>query len=244
MKKSLILSVVMTLVLVISMSTATFAWYTANNQVIAYVNTITASKASGNLVIEMAEGEEDDSTIENKTVATRLMTGVFPPLAPNKELKQAADFTTMANWNTARVDPATGSVLVGSAEAGNYVTGTIKLTNDSDQATGAITVAGLIKKSASSTKNIAAKVKWALVINGSTIITSGYSVSEIGENNIATQAENDVVASESNVVVDSLVTGTTVNIAYYIWLDGWDLTNYDMDASVDATFTFNAAAAA
>lgn len=69
MKKSLILSIVMTLVLVISMSTATFAWYTANSNVTANINTITAASASGDLQIAITG--EDVETPANPYAATK-----------------------------------------------------------------------------------------------------------------------------------------------------------------------------
>lgn len=238
MKKSLILSVVMTLVLVISMSTATFAWYTANNKVTANINTITASKASGNLVITMGEKEENESTKNNPTVATRILTGEIPPLAPNKTLA-AGDFATMTNWNTARVNAADGSVTAGAASNTDYIKGTITITNASDQETGAITVAYDINKTSVKAFETS-KVNWALVI-GSTVITDGYDVSNVvAETNVATKG-TAVTASASKQVVASLAGQASVEIAYYIWFDGWDMTNYDMDSSVDVNFVFTAA---
>ena len=62
MKKSLILSIVMTLVLVISMSTATFAWYTANDTVTANTAQVTASTAAGNLKISKTGADDSWST--------------------------------------------------------------------------------------------------------------------------------------------------------------------------------------
>lgn len=235
MKKSLILSVVMTLVLVISMSTATFAWYTANNSVTANVNTITAATATGNLAIEMSEGT-NDGTAE----ATRTLTGSIKPIAPNASLAGADNVWTQGTWKGWNLDVDNKARDNGATFDADVVKGTITVTNqDASSATGAISV------SVSITGDNAANAEVVLVYNNTIVCSSAYNyggatVNDEGKLDAATTAEA-IEGSTLATTLTSIAASQSAVFNYYIWFDGFTIANANQAQSADVTFTFTAA---
>jgi hypothetical protein len=78
MKKSFILSLVMVVVLIASLATATYAWYTAQTHVFATDVTVTTAGAADGLII--SETYIDDTTYTNQSV--RLTLGNSATIAP------------------------------------------------------------------------------------------------------------------------------------------------------------------
>lgn len=227
MKKSLILSVVMTLVLVISMSTATFAWYTANNSVTATVSNIEAASASGDLQVAMSDQDADGQTAYAATRTFAADAKVVKPIAP------AAVLTTdipSATWNGWNLD-ASGNATENGATFGNdVVTGTITLSNASTTATGAISVVVAISgENADNTEVV-------LVYNGNVVYNSAYGYGEAAN---ATTAATE--ANTLSTALTSISNGAGAELTYYIWFDGYTLTNAGMGKLASVKFTFTAA---
>ena len=234
MKKSLILSVVMTLVLVISMSTATFAWYTANNSVTATVSNIEAASASGDLQIAMSDGTGSAYAV------TRALTGTINPIAPNASLAGVDNAWTQGTWKGWNL-AADGKATQSAATFGNdVVTGTITLSNASTQATGAISVNVEVEgENADNTEVV-------LVYNNTIVYSSAYNYGGADVNaedklDAATTADAIEGSALAGVLTSIANGGAGATLTYYIWFDGFTLTNAGMGKIANVTFTFTAA---
>lgn len=224
MKKSLILSVVMTLVLVVSMSTATFAWYTSNNQATVTANTITAQSTSGNLRVDVFPDTPGDTvTNPNQSQAYYTVSGLFEPTAPI----QGEDLSVASNWVH-----NTGSTEINLERCGsnftNYVeTGSIIVTDDSHNITQFKITVGVDGPAGN-------EGKFNCIVtdqNGSIVAKTAYN--SVNSANFNQTVAND--ASLSSFIAMNL-TGVTLN--YYIWFDGPNMTNADGGKQFNVTFTF------
>ncbi len=239
MKKSLILSVVMTLVLVISMSTATFAWYTANNQVTATVSNIEAASASGDLQIAMSEQDAEGQTAYAATRTFADDAKVVKPIAPNASLAGLDNAWTQGTWKGWNL-AADGTATENGATFGNdVVTGTITLSNASTSATGAISV--VVDVSGTNADN----TEVVLVYDNTIVYSSAYNYGGAavnGDNKL--DAATTAAAIEGSALADALTSianGAGATLTYYIWFDGFTLTNAGMGKIANVKFTFTAA---
>lgn len=105
MKKSLLLSSIMALVLVIALSTATFAWYGSSNSATATMQTLEATSGAGNLQIKINDGTYG---------ATATYTAPAGKYEPASILESAG--TTLANWE---YSAETNNWVMGSEDADN-----------------------------------------------------------------------------------------------------------------------------
>ena len=133
MKKSLLLSIVMTLVLVVAMSTATFAWYTAQAEVSVTDTTINAAASdASSLAIDTTATPEGKNTSLTMTLA-----GEVAPMAPEAAIVKDAAMPVMKtasidnagkfNSDPSTATPATIGSVTGSdtkAQSFFYVTNT------------------------------------------------------------------------------------------------------------------------
>ena len=230
MKKSLILSVVMTLVLVISMSTATYAWYTTNDKVTATVSTVKAATSSGNLRITKDEATDGWTTEVTNTVDKALM-----PTCPSAKFDET-NLPSGTLWLTGTQDNK-GSVTLGEPSASSQViTGTWKLYNDAQQPTGKIT---LDVTSTGDFPNALTNEEYEYVItdeNGTVLWGTTYNYGNLENNKEGT-------ATAVQTGISSLGPNSQIELKFYIWLDGWDVNNTDQGKSVNLQFKFTAAAA-
>ncbi len=101
MKKSLLMTIIMTLVLVVAMSTATYAWYTSNSTVNVSETTVnTATSNSSNL------GIGDSATIKSTSYTLPENATKLAPMVPN--LKDGS-LTLETPFSSARVTAGTPS---------------------------------------------------------------------------------------------------------------------------------------
>lgn len=224
MKKSLILSVVMTLVLVISMSTATFAWYTANNSVTATVSNIEAASASGDLKVAMSE-QDASSTAYAATRTFAEHEKILKPIAPAAVLSTDIPSATWKGYNVVSGTATDNNAAFGS----DVVTGTITLSNAAPTATGAISVTVDV------TGENATNTEVVLVYNDVIVYNSAYRYGATADATSAVEESNTL-----NTALSSIGT-TPVELTYYIWFDGFTIANADMSKIANVKFTFTAA---
>ena len=238
MKKSLLLSIVMTLVLVVAMSTATFAWYTANKQATVNATEITANTAGSSiLVADAADGEFSTSM-------TLAAAGKLDPAAPlaKAEEKTYAQFTDINNWVNGTYDDNTSSATTTAVTtfANSVYTDSIFLRND-----GGATVTLNITANYSATgltddadALVETKVCY-VVYNGDTVVLqSQYNVMDgVKAGATATSVAND---SESFDVVANASGSTELKVV--IWIDGAEVINSDALNAFKLGFTIAVAA--
>lgn len=228
MKKSLILSIVMTLVLVISMSTATFAWYTANTEATATVSTITAATASGDLKVAFKSNKSNlpqDAAYEVEYVAA----GTLNPAAPQALL--TADTVKTADWltGTTKAEGFEGS----DATYTESEYGVITLSNTSTSPTNAITMTVTV----SGDTDLDDNVEIIVVCAGNIIYNTAYAYGTDG-----TAAGNAEAVTTGAIA--ALGSKGSVDVEYYIWFDGYAMDNSDMGKAINVEFAFSAAAQA
>ena len=219
----------MTLVLVISMSTATYAWYTSNNTVKASVTTIEAATSSGNLRISL------DGT-SYSTAVTETVKNVLNPVCPSEVLdstKAAGEY-----WLTGKLAGDGTATVSGPAAAGtNVVTGKMYLNNDAQEETGAITMT-LTGAAVEGKEGIeVADIEYLFIDSNGVLWGTSYSYGKKADAN-EPQARAEAVSAG----ITKLAANQTVEMNYYIWLDGWDVVNADQGKALNLTFTFSAAA--
>lgn len=256
MKKSLLLSIVMTLVLVVAMSTATFAWYTANAKVTASATEITAGTSGSSLVITAEDNATVDST-QNSVALT--LTGTIDPMVlaedyevgdayaevlfKNAEEDNAGNLVSVKN-----ATPATIEQVDGAAHTSFFVT------NTGNAATGAIklTIAPVAEN-----QELNGRLCVAVFANGELVgiyaagdchyATAGFLASDAVNTYPSADAVDDssiATAVAEFTVVNSLAAfgnaGDAVEISFKAWLDGDTMVN--SNAGQSAQFSISIAA--
>lgn len=199
MKKSLILSIVMTLVLVISMSTATFAWYTANDTVTANTAQVTASTAAGNLKISK----------DNSTWATTITFDA--PAAPTAPMMPtAADLSAFAT----AIKASDGTITYSTgASAQTY---TFYLSNvDSDALTLDFSVTPTDGTDTSS-------LRYA-ILQGTTIVES--SAFDYLTSTTAATEDAKTAVEAANTTYEIATNASSVEFKVLLWHDGATMVN-------------------
>lgn len=239
MKKSLVLSIVMCLVLVASMTTATFAWYSANDSVIANINTITAASATGDLQIKF--GGQASYGYE----VSMDMTGTLNPISPKTAygvdgVDTSSEFLT-SNWYTGKKTPTNTSLTIASP-TGNVITGTIELYNASNAATNNIALS--VTPSFVTALGELSDLKYVFA-NGSTIYASNAYSTVAGEYANKQHANQETLKGTPAVArsntLGTIAGNTGLTVTYYIWLDGFETTNTSMGAVFNMNLRFAAA---
>ena len=227
MKKSLILSIVMTLVLVISMSTATFAWYTSSSEATASMGTITAAAADSNLLISKSANSGFAPSIVYDDVNN------VAPLAPIAAFSSVDTFGAADNWTGGTTAIGDGGVETHTITAGKTVTSyTFYISNDAAEAID-VNVEVSDAGAADYEKFIVATGSQVLAYNGA------YSLSEVADTTYA-EAAADATHTANPTITD--VGTTPIAITVYIWFDGWDHVNTNAGETIDLTITFTKAA--
>ena len=222
MKKSLILSIVMTLVLVISMSTATFAWYTANNSATASVSTITANTAAGNLQISSDSGANWSNT------AT--ITGdILDPTSPTVAFAGDMAAFKAVNWATGNE----GNLTLAAASEVLY--GEFWIRNDA--AEGLDVTIGITPTGSSDTYSyILYDATNAKIVAG-----KGYNLTVADG---LTKGAAQTITPDAGATTISALNNQTEKVVLQIivWFDGWDTVNTDQGETVQFALTFNGTA--
>lgn len=224
MKKSLILSIVMTLVLVISMSTATFAWYTSSTSATATVNTVTAASGSGNLKIVLTPDGTEALTTNTQNAQAYTFAGQLNPVAPT------ADLTAWVNASTT-TEGVTTYTDVTTAKEGYVESGSIVLSDDS----GKITAIKITLSATSLSKVVAADCVIVLVDAEDNIVanTAFNTVS-----NTEGEWSDDADAVAANATDAEITFSSNATLTYYIWFNGVSMSDADKAGAFTANFAF------
>ncbi len=255
-KKSLIVSIAVLCVCALSLSAASFAWFTASNN--ASVNTLTMNVTKkSSLEIKVGENGTWKSVL---TVDDFVAAGVFYKGTKAGEYTELRDVSTsdMASWIKATYVPATNSYT--------YASGTAIMANDSSAVADYVklpiyfraSTAGKVKVSGA---NLAAKdseLNGALrlgTVNGTT--KKIYGNAETGTYQDGVAADNvksfgtDMYSAFGNFAGTeiALTAGADgyyeAQVDYYIWIEGTDPTCVDkntpatIEASIDYTLIVN-----
>ncbi len=240
MKKSLILSVVMTLVLVISMSTATFAWYTSNSTVTATVAQITAASSSGSLNISITSN--DGATLDNESKfdvsATLPADFAINPVCPNGALTSNA--TPNGMFATGIIDGKSKEhkLSVVNALSGYVVSGTILISNADENLAEGLTIPTVLKSVTCADENIA----WAIFDSSNNLYATSqfsYITSAISGETVKTAADyfTNVEATAEYSQFSVAKAGDTI-LSYYIWFDGATTVNAHQGNVASVSFEF------
>ncbi len=232
----------MALVLVIALSTATFAWYGSSTQATATMATLQATSGAGNLEISN-DGETWGPS------ASFTVTNATSPLIPASIKGTAgvegadatvnvADFADYTKWfkGSLNADGSTNNVeAMGSTD--NYVrVYTVYLRNVGTDAI-KVNLSGLQFTSAASTddptpvQNASEQLKNQcayMILNGNNIVCNSqfYATAAAGAElttglNIPAQAPSTTGAVDVPAYIDG-DTSTVVTLTVYNWIDGWD----------------------
>ena len=246
-KKSMfITTVLMVAVLIVAVSTATFAWYTANNTATANeVGLTSASSTSANIAI----GWDANSTSSTITLGTPDATTFFNPTIP--EAKLVKDTTTFATtkFQTAGIDSLgkfTAAGTTGNAWTAKEGTVAKDFYVINHNATSGATVT----LDCAITGTLAAKLCVAVYVNGNLAglytngLTGGYTYGTIAKDALASGLSKDTT------IFDKVTFDLTAKIPeqddhyavinFYAWLDGAATVDADANQDVAFAFTFNA----
>ncbi len=236
MKKSLILSVVMTLVLVISMSTATFAWYTSNDTATITANTITAQSTSGNLRVSVTPDTPGDVvTNSNGSQAYYTVSGLFEPAAPvvDGNISTASDWVHNTDPNSVVLKPISGF-------DGFVETGIIEVEDDSMNVINFKVDIDIVTSYTSNKSD----GDFACIItnesNGKLAWTSYNTATKSGENYSDTATGINAQTGSADIAMNA----TGVTLKYYIWFNGKTMSNADGGINFSVKFTFTDTTAA
>ncbi|MBO7187370.1 MAG: hypothetical protein J6V68_03135 [Clostridia bacterium] len=247
MKKSLLMTIIMTLVLVVAMSTATYAWYTSSSAVSVSKTTVsTATSGSSNLAIGAEAGG-------NITSISMTMDKAVEPMIPttNWTVGTTAYLTALNGFNKADIDVSgnfTDSVSDATAATIKTVTpngGQAKnqenfyvSNRNQTEATGITASVTIDSNQLGLCVAIFADGKLVGVwSNGDVqygVVTKGAAASSI--NTTMTKATNPATVSSSVAALGA------VEINVIAWFNGIDLTS--AEAGQSATFTINFSAVA
>lgn len=227
MKKSLLLSIVMTLVLVVAMSTATFAWYTANAEVTATAGTITATTGGSNLLIKNSEDDAEFAT------STRVLAGEAAPAAPAANLTANPE---SAQWYTGSQDNLGATNLTVAAYSSDVVAKqTFTLLNNGNATA---TVSASVNKVAGDSLE-ANDICYILVSGDVVLAVSDYSVVS-GDYNADAPGDKVVAGSTTTGTIQLARDGEAV-VTLYVWFNGVNMNNANQGKSFNIDLTFNAA---
>ena len=232
MKKSLLLSIVMTLVLVVAMSTATFAWYTANAEVTAQAGTITATTGGSNLLIKNSAQDAQYAT------STSVLAGTAAPAAPAANLTATPEDI---QWYTGSQDNVGVTNLTKAAYSSSVVAKqTFTLLNNGNATA---TVSATVNAEAGDALE-ANDICYILVSGGTVLAVSDYSV--VLDNYDADELQGGVLADK--VAAGETETGSiqiardgTAEVTLYVWFNGVNMNNANQGKTFDIDLTFNAA---
>lgn len=245
MKKSLLMTIIMSLVLVVAMSTATYAWYTSSDRVtVAETEVTAATSSSSNLAIGATAGGKETS-------ATIVMSGGLIPMIPtaewvigtsaydNVEFKTATqtadskfsnDVTSATPSKISKVGSATQPDLYVSnlnKDAAVNVNATVTI-KDTDSR-------GLCVALFAGNKLIGV---WGNDVHYGTI-TAGQAVSSI--NTTMQAGEGKVVVASGNAhSVGEIAASGNVKINIIAWFDGADLNDGLAGGSASFDISFSA----
>ena len=226
MKKSLILSTIMTLVLIVAMSTATFAWYTSNSSVQGTGMQLTASTAAGNVTI-------------GHTAQTATHTAIsWVTKAQNDE--ENPDNTATAVQNTTPASPMmpTSATLAGFATGVKAADGTITYTPGVPCSQYNFYLSNLnsdgltLTVSANIVNDTTGDFRWAIVAKvddvDTIISTSGFNYLT-STSSTKTDAIDTVDPKTGTFDLDKNANG--VEFTVYVWFSGDSMTNADSGKS-------------
>lgn len=218
MKKTLILSITMSIILIISSLTAVFAWYMANSTVDASGATIMASSDHDKIRVSLNITDGYAYSIDLSSLYGTVMT---KPTAPKGQVTTANSKFVYAENNT-----QTGQTEVSNE---NYVIKSVNfyLKNITED-----TVPLVVNGNLSG--ELANKLAWVLIVDGVNdyVLTNGYNTVTV-TNGIATTG-TPVAPSSTDITVapEDVVTCTLL-----LWVDG--VAVGDDDQIKDAYLNFN-----
>ena len=239
MKKSLLLSIVMTLVLVVAMSTATFAWYVAQSNVSASSTTVKAGSSTASSLAIDAVGVTD-ATATNTSVALTLSETVLPA-APLAAIEKNKPMPTLygAPKNNANqftddgdaVVPAAITAVDGDTDSANDF---FYVSNTHDQ--NSVNVQAKITFEGSTADNVVVAIlvegqygdpaEATMLVKGVFSKTGSYDAGEIVEG--ATAVLDDATADSTYVDLGTIAANGSMKVSVLVWLDGDLLTADDI----------------
>lgn len=255
MKKSTLISTLaMVVIVALALTTATFAWYTANNEVTANSSATAATASDANLAI---------GTSSNPTTSTPIVlnnSANLAPMAPKTDWKTAtgsettfgtakgdlyssaitaganATFTTSP---TAASTPITGKLFVKNLSAGASVNLTVALTATTID--GVTDGTGMLRVAIFTGASDAAKYEGLLAVGSNPVTKWG----EIQADKAVSAMEATSVAAAASltnfVTLGANTTGASdaeVEINYIAWLDGELLDTDHQGAGCNFVLTF------
>lgn len=262
MKKSTLISTLaMVVIVALALTTATFAWYSANTKVTAQTTATAATATGSNLSIRSEDGLAQTSL---DLEAVSQMTPAAPTGDWSKDLSKPTGSSSTeikALLKTATVDadkvftsdPSDATVLAadfyikndaesGAAAIVPKVTLTAEASADEGAADGKdiLRVAIFVITTNKGTTTWTYKATLARDGGSSTDVTFGTIVK--GESSNYTTAENttqiDKYTATTSTVLDSLSAGAETHIGIVAWFDGNTLVNGNSGAACKFTLTF------
>ena len=222
MKKSLVLSIIMTLVMVVAMSTATFAWYTSNNSVQATGGELTASTAAGNVTIghtaltatytaiSWVDGSGVETPEDNPATAGKIATPYAPMMPTNATL---TGFATAVQSAGGTITYTTG---VNCAQYKFYLS---NLNSDAIN----------LSMSCQIANDVSGNFRWAIVTvideTPTVISNSAFNYLTATANGVTEDATAEVLAKTGTYNLAEDANG--VEFTIYVWFTGDDMENAD-----------------
>lgn len=256
-KTTLISTLAMVVIVALALTTATFAWYSANTQVTAQTTATAATATSSNLAIgTTAAGSLTSLDLTAVTAMTPAApTSSWKATAPTN-IKAATDVVALLKTATVNAenkftsDPTAPTVLtadffvINKAESGAAaivpkVTLTTETVADADAdgtellRVAIFTIAGEGDSAVWTYKETLANTASADVTFGT--IVKGESANYTTDDNTT---QMDKFAAATNTVLDSLSAGSNVHIGIVAWFDGSGLVNTNSGAACKFTLTF------
>ncbi|MGN0819406.1 MAG: hypothetical protein ACI4M6_03295 [Christensenellaceae bacterium] len=231
MKRSLILSVIMTVVLVVAMSTATYAWYNQSTSVTATMTNLTATSAVGYLRISADGGSTWGSSA---SIAGDASVQYRPATPLSNQVATASWLVGFRNADNLfeLAAPVSGEVYVKSYQ--------LVLKNEGqDDLTVCVSSAGYASISSSNADTALAtqSVHAIYKADGSLLHTNGFNYGKVDD------AEADGGAKAAGVVpvtnnTLTIASGASVTVNVYNWIDGWKATDEASGGSVKFNLNF------
>ena len=227
----------MTLVLVVAMSTATFAWYTANSSVSATATTIKAESAASNVYISRS----DDFSAEETTIALKAGQTLKPMAPTAKVTTTGAEFKNAVKNEgaleaTGVVSPYTDTFYLyndaATAEAWLQATVTVEKTAIVDEDGDPVLDA---ENNPTYYDDASAYIKYVIIVNGTVVVNNQYSLFDL-------DLQNDTKENATNNKF-SVAAGAKSTVQVIVWLDGTDMDNTDQGAMADVSIKFDATTA-
>lgn len=230
MKKSLILSVIMSLVLVVAMSTATYAWYNQSTSVTATMTNLTATSSVGYLRISSDGGEHWGSTA---TITGDTNTEYRPSTPTTNQVPTASWLVGFKN--------ADGLLEIGAPSEGDVCVKSyqLMLKNEGQEAltvkVGSAGFAGISTVNADTT--LATESVHAIYLDSTLLHTNGFNYGKVedAEADGGAKASGSVSATNNTLVIAS---GNTVSLTVYNWIDGWKATDEASGGQVKFNLSF------